>query len=87
MTDGGSKRRFEFSGWAGVLITSIAALVAITVQWGVVTTKLDNLEKRLDEMIFETRSMRNEYQDIQRRLATLEGMHQAPGNPGGKANP
>ncbi len=55
MTDG--KRKAEWSGWAGVLLTSVIALVAITVQWGVVTTKLDGLEKRLDEMIFETRSL------------------------------
>ena len=81
MTDG-SKRRIEWSGWAGVLFTSVAALVAITVQWGVVTTKLDSLEKRLDEMIFETRTLRNDYQDVQRRLSVLEGQHQIP--PGGR---
>ncbi len=79
MTDGNGKKRIEWSGWAGVLFTSVAALVAITVQWGVVTTKLDGLEKRLDEMIFETRSMRTEYQNIERRLATLEGQHQVKG--------
>lgn len=69
--------------WIGVILTALVALVAITVQWGVVTTKLDDLEKRLDEMIFETRSLRSEYQDVQRRLGVLEGQHQAAtrGNP------
>lgn len=73
-------KRTEWAGWAGVLVTSVVALVAITVQWGVVTTKLDNLERRLDEMIFESRSIREQYQDIERRLSNLEGQHQQKGN-------
>ncbi len=48
-------------------------VLAISVQWGVVNTKLDNLEKRLDEMIFESRTLRNEYSKIERRVAFLEG--------------
>ena len=83
MIDGSNKRKIEWSGWAGVMLTLIVALVAITLQWGVVTTKLDDLEKRLDEMIFETRSIRADYQDVQKRLATLEGMHQV----GPRSNP
>jgi len=72
-------RRSEWAGWAGVLLTALSALVAITIQWGVVTAKLDNLEKRLDEMIFETRSLRSEYHAVERRLAHLEGQHQGKG--------
>lgn len=82
MTDGHKKRTLSPS-WAGVVVAALTALGAITVQWGVVTTKLDDLEKRLDEMIFETRSLRGEYQDVQRRLAILEGQHQS----GARANP
>lgn len=78
MTEGKPKQS-DWAGWAGVLVTAVIALVAITVQWGVVTTKLDHLEKRLDEMIFESRSIRDQYQSIERRLATLEGQHQAQG--------
>jgi len=78
MTDG-KIRRIEWAGWAGVLLTALAALVAITIQWGVVTTKLDNLEKRLDEMILEARALRSEYQAIERRLAYLEGQYQRKG--------
>ena len=29
MNDGNGKKRFELSGWAGVLFTSVAALVAM----------------------------------------------------------
>jgi hypothetical protein len=62
MTDGNTPKRIEWAGWAGVLLTALSALLAITVQWGVVNTKLDNVEKRLDEMIFEARALRSEYQ-------------------------
>ena len=74
-------RRVDWAAWMSVMFTAISTLVAITVQWGVVTTKLESLEKRLDEMIFEARSMRAEYQDIQRRLALLEGQHRQAEQP------
>jgi hypothetical protein len=75
------RSKIEWAGWAGVLLTALSALVAITVQWGVVNTKLDNMEKRLDEMIFEARSLRTEYQAIERRLSNLEGQHKAKEQP------
>ena len=83
------KSRIEWAGWVGVLFTALLALLAITVQWGVVNTKLDNVEKRLDEMIFEARAVRDEYQSIERRLSNLEGQHrlQAQVKPGGSADP
>ena len=34
--------------WAGVALTAGLAIAALIVQWGVVTTKLDQVEKRLD---------------------------------------
>lgn len=46
--------------WAGVLVTIILATGAMTVQWGVVTTKLQQLEKRMDEFIGEARSIRGQ---------------------------
>jgi hypothetical protein len=49
------------------------AALAVTVQWGVVTTKLDHVERRLDELIVEARSLRAEYQAIERRVSYLEG--------------
>jgi hypothetical protein len=59
--------------WAGVIITVVFATLAVTVQWGVVTTKLDHVEQRLDELIVEARSLRTEYQSIERRVSYLEG--------------
>ena len=59
--------------WAGVLVTVILAAGAMTIQWGVVTTKLQQLEKRMDEFIGEARSIRGEYQAMERRVAYLEG--------------
>ncbi|MBX3356435.1 MAG: hypothetical protein KF724_12135 [Phycisphaeraceae bacterium] len=59
--------------WAAVLLTAALAVLAMTVQWGVVTTKLDHVEKRLDELIVEARSLRAEYQSIERRISWLEG--------------
>jgi hypothetical protein len=59
--------------WAGVLLTIILAAGAMTIQWGVVTTKLQQLEKRMDEFIGEARNIRNEYQVMERRVSYLEG--------------
>ncbi|NUQ51366.1 MAG: hypothetical protein HUU19_01560 [Phycisphaerales bacterium] len=59
--------------WAGVLVTMILAAGAMTIQWGVVTTKLQQLEKRMDEFIGEARSIRTEYQAMERRVSYLEG--------------
>ena len=59
--------------WAGVLVTVILAAGAMTIQWGVVTTKLQQLEKRMDEFIGEARNIRSEYQAMERRVSYLEG--------------
>ena len=59
--------------WAGVLVTIILATGAMTIQWGVVTTKLQQLEKRMDEFIGEARNIRSEYQEMERRVSYLEG--------------
>ncbi|MEZ6233414.1 MAG: hypothetical protein R3B68_04420 [Phycisphaerales bacterium] len=61
------------SRWAGIIVTIAMAALAFTVQWGVVTTKLDGVEKRLDELIIEARSLRTEYQVVERRVSFLEG--------------
>lgn len=50
--------------WAGVIVTVVLAAGAMTIQWGVVTTKLQQVEKRLDEFIGEARSIRAQYADI-----------------------
>jgi hypothetical protein len=65
--------RTEWSRWAGVALTALLAVLAFTVQWGVVTAKLDHVEKRLDELIVEARALRTEYQAIERRVSFLEG--------------
>jgi len=67
-TNGGGLAR-----WLGVLIPVSLAVLAVTVQWGVVTTKLDHVEKRLDELIVEARALRSEYQSIEQRVSYLEG--------------
>ena len=59
--------------WAGVLVTIILATGAMTIQWGVVTTKLQQLEKRMDEFIGEARNIRSESQAMERRVSYLEG--------------
>ncbi|MCC6906675.1 MAG: hypothetical protein IT430_01925 [Phycisphaerales bacterium] len=65
--------RDTLSRWAGPVLTALVAGAALTVQWGVITTKLDHVEKRLDELILEARSLRTEYKEIERRLSYLEG--------------
>jgi len=67
------KGREHWPRWSGIGLTAFIAILAFTVQWGVVNTKLDHVERRLDELIFESRSLRDEYQSIERRLSFLEG--------------
>lgn len=59
--------------WVGVFVPIVLAALAVTVQWGVVTTKLDHVEQRLDELLVEARALRTEYQSIERRVSFLEG--------------
>ncbi|MFG0243630.1 MAG: hypothetical protein ACF8R9_12660 [Phycisphaerales bacterium JB054] len=73
------------SRWAGLIVTIAIAALAFTVQWGVVTTKLDHVEKRLDELIVEARALRSEYQGIERRVSYLEG--RLNGTHGGRDTP
>ena len=72
MADGNGQNGTK-ARWAGVLVTIILAAGAMTIQWGVVTTKLQQLEKRMDEFIGEARSIRAEYQAMGRRVSYLEG--------------
>jgi hypothetical protein len=60
--------------WAGVVVTVVLAAGAMTIQWGVVTTKLQQVEKRLDEFIGEARSIRAQYAEMERKIWSLEGM-------------
>lgn len=62
------------SRWAGPIVTVVLAVLTVTVQWGVVTAKLSHLEQRVEELIVETRALRNEYQAIERRVSYMEGM-------------
>ena len=66
--------RPDWSRWVGALVTIAIALLAFAMQWGVVMTKLDQVEERLDEFIVEARSLRQEYQDVERRVSYLEGL-------------
>ncbi|GJQ29612.1 MAG: hypothetical protein HBSAPP03_14960 [Phycisphaerae bacterium] len=72
MADGNGQNGTK-ARWAGVLVTIILAAGAMTIQWGVVTTKLQQLEKRMDEFIGEARTIRTEYQAMERRVSYLEG--------------
>lgn len=69
MTSRDSQSPNRWSAWTSVGL----AILAFTVQWGVVTTKLDQMEKRLDEFLTEARSLRKEYADINQRLSFIEG--------------
>ena len=67
--------------WAGVALTAGLAIAALSVQWGVVTTKLDQVEKRLDEFIAEASQLRSEYRVMERRVAFLEGRESVSSHP------
>ncbi|MEO0512978.1 MAG: hypothetical protein AAF108_08795 [Planctomycetota bacterium] len=62
-------------------LTAGLAVAALIVQWGVVTTKLDQVEKRLDEFIAEASQLRSEYRDMERRVAFLEGRESVSAHP------
>lgn len=54
------------------IITVLIAVIAFSIQWGVVTTKLDSVEKRLDEFLAEARDVRTENVALNVRVAVLE---------------
>ncbi len=57
----------------GTVVTAVMALLAFTVQWGMVTTKLDHLDSRLTELLVESRAAGDRDAAFERRLSTLEG--------------
>ena len=59
--------------WAGTAVTVIIALIAYAVQWGVVTTKLSQIECRLGDIVTEVRTMRDQLAATERRVSFLEG--------------
>jgi len=72
--------------WAGIGLTALIGVLALTVQWGVVTTKLDQVGRQLDDLTVEIRSMRGDLVSIERRVSYLEGRfngrpHVAGGEP------
>jgi len=72
--------------WAGIGLTALIGVLALTVQWGVVTTKLDQVVRQLDGLTVEIRSMRGDLVSIERRVSYLEGRfngrpHVAGGEP------
>lgn len=72
--------------WAGIGLTALIGILALTVQWGVVTTKLDQVGRQLDDLTVEIRSLRGDLVSIERRVSYLEGRfngrpHIAGGDP------
>jgi len=59
--------------WAGIGLTALIGVLALTVQWGVVTTKLDQVVRQLDGLTVEIRSLRGDLVSIERRVSYLEG--------------
>ena len=59
--------------WAGIGLTALIGILALTVQWGVVTTKLDQVGRQLDDLTVEIRSLRGDLVSIERRVSYLEG--------------
>jgi len=70
MSSNGANGRLR---WAALIITVMLAMMAYAVQWGVISARLDGVEKRLDELITETRANRTVYSDLDRRVSRLEG--------------
>ena len=73
MKPGGDRAR-----WAGFGLAAAVAVLSLAVQWGVVVAQLGQVQKRLDELIVEARSMRVEYAALERRVSFLEGQMKRP---------
>lgn len=69
----GKANKTQWPRWVGAMSTLIIAVLAFSAQWGVVTAKLDQLEKRLNDFIVEARALRAEHYGIERRVSYLEG--------------
>lgn len=59
--------------WAGIGLTALIGVLALTVQWGVVTTKLDQVGQQINSLTVEIRSLRGDLVSIERRVSFLEG--------------
>ena len=59
--------------WGPMLVTSIIAVCTLTVQWGVVTTRLAGVELRLAELVAESKVVQENFLVLERRVSFLEG--------------
>lgn len=67
--------------WSGAIVTALIAVVAFSAQWGVAITKLELMEKRLDEFILEAKTLRLECADLNNRVSLLEAKAKKEPNP------
>ena len=56
-----------------VLVPTAFAMLAFAMQWGVVTTRLEGVERGLDELLSKADAICSESKEIGKRLAYLEG--------------
>ena len=68
------KSKNSIQQYGPLIVTVLFAAITLTVQWGVVTTRLSAVESRMAELIAENRMFRESYAEIDRRLSTMEGM-------------
>jgi len=61
--------------WLGPTVTIIFAAIAFAAQWGAVNASLDGINKRLDELIADTKAYRISYQLLESRLSFIEGKY------------
>ena len=73
MGNGNGSKAFYWPRWAPVAMTAMLAVTAFTVQWGVVTTKLGQIEHQLGDIVIELRSMREDLASAEGRVSFLEG--------------
>lgn len=59
--------------WLAVGLTISLAALAFAAQWGVVNNQLDNIGKRLDELLMDSRATQTMLREHERRLSTVEG--------------
>lgn len=76
MSKGAVEGQNSFVSWsryAAVITTILLAIGAYLVQWGVVVTKLDQIDNQITDMAKDVKTMWQANATLERRISFLEG--------------
>lgn len=69
-----TEKEIKIQQYSIFVISLLVPLLGFAIQWGVLSTKLDNLQDKLVEMTTEVKFFRTQYLSLEKRVSYFEGL-------------